>query len=181
MKLERFVQVLAGLLLWGSACGEPEPEVFDPATFAGMHRTQVEASCRKTVDCSNTPEQYDGCVARTAQVLEGEPAKRLSFLTNYARCAAFDRCDFVACANGAQPTYGESQRPKVNYTCAQYFGCETLGGRAPANVTEAIEYCTAERVGMLDAFAAQRRAGFEQTFATCQAMANCEFVACHMF
>ena len=182
MMAERFVRALAGLVLLIGACGPEEVGPLDPSTFAGMNRVKIEASCRKTVECNNMQNQYDGCVSRTADVLENDPTKRLNFLTNCARCSAFERCDFVNCANSMMPpVYGESQRNKVNYTCQQHWACEMLGGRAPANVAQAIDYCTAEGVGLLDSFAAARRAGFEQAFTSCQAMNTCEFVTCFQY
>lgn len=182
MKAERFVRALAGLLLLSGACGPAEvPLIEDPNTFAGMNRVKIEASCRKTTECTSMQAQFDACVANTAEVLENDATKRLNFLTNLARCSAFERCDFVNCANMAAPVYGESQRAKINYTCQQHWGCEMLGGRAPANVAQAVDYCTAEGVGLLDSFGQARRDGFQQAFTTCQAMTTCEFVSCFKY
>jgi hypothetical protein len=159
MKPEPFVRSFAWLMLLGGACGPEEiPPLEDPNTFAGMSRAKIENACYETVQCNNTPGEYEACVSRTADVLEKEPDKRLNFLTNYARCSAFKRCEYVMCTT-RPVVYGESQRAKVNYTCQQTYACDMLRGGAPASGAQTVDYCTA----------------------TCQAMNTCDFVACFMY
>jgi hypothetical protein len=180
MKLDRLlVSAFAGWMLLNGACGPEEIRPLDdPKTFSYMSRAKIEGACQKTVACDNTPAQYEGCVVRTSNLLETDAMARLNFLTNYARCSSHERCEFVTCTKTPQ-AYGESQRPKVTYTCQQSFACDMLAGRA--SDPQVVDYCTAESVGFLDTLAGAKRADFERVFGSCQAMTACEFAACFKY
>lgn len=144
-------------------------------------------TCKQTVDCRNQmglalPEDpYTVCMDDTADLLSKDSARQQRFLTNYSRCSAFVVCEFYNCANANTVAYGESQRAKVTYDCQQAIACNTAFGMAPPNVGLALDSCVSQNIGLLDSYAAEKRASFENAYAMCSTLSGCDFRNCFVY
>jgi hypothetical protein len=190
MKQRQWLQ--GALWLWISAlagCGTPAPGgINDPNSFAGMNAAAIRTDCAQFRMCEGLtnamlPADYvSKCVNGEVDTLSKHPEYQAAFLNRVNRCGVFpDACTYRDCIKSnmpVQPGYGESQAAKIMYGCQQKIQCESEHGKKFSDPTLAVNNCVGMTEGLFFRLGAAEQQTYENTFATCSALAGCAFVQC---
>jgi hypothetical protein len=183
------VHALCACILLATACSAkgPSDPLGDPNSFAGMNSLKVQYDCEQTRVCLDTRSMKPAgdftttCIMMAAAKLDGSPEMQPGFLSTVNRCGSFSGCDYLDCTMRHPTGYGETQMAKIIYACQQFEQCAVDQKRSKGDPTQAVNNCVGMAVGMLFNYSTTQRTNFENTFATCSALASCDFLQCFPF